>query len=173
MLRALSQSFNDVVKRLDVNFVYQSPTITSLAQTIYILSGSDADAQMSKVDRVTELWRIAKSFTSSFPSRSNTSNGASTDKDVVLVTGTTGGLGSDILSRLLQDESIGRVYAFNRPSSNVQIAERQLRAFRERGLNVDELSSDKLKVLEGDMKLVNLGLDEELYKEVRHNQYVS
>ena len=63
---------------------------------------------------------------------------------VVLLTGSTGGLGSFLLSELLKSPAVQRVFAFNRPSSSKSIEERQKWAFRDRGLDIDLLDSDKL-----------------------------
>jgi hypothetical protein len=54
---------------------------------------------------------------------------------VILVTGTTGALGSDFLAKLLQSPKVARVYALNRTSSDASIQDRQLNAFRHRSLS--------------------------------------
>ncbi|KAI9573098.1 putative non-ribosomal peptide synthetase [Boletus coccyginus] len=63
---------------------------------------------------------------------------------LVLLTGPTGGLGSFLLSELLRSSAVLRVFAFNRPSSSKLIMERQKAAFRDRGLELNLLDSDKL-----------------------------
>lgn len=60
------------------------------------------------------------------------------DDDVVLVTVTTGALGSALLARLVETESVARVYAFNRPSRSPKtVLERQREALKSRGYNPD------------------------------------
>ncbi|KAJ7855599.1 hypothetical protein B0H14DRAFT_3645801 [Mycena olivaceomarginata] len=68
---------------------------------------------------------------------------------VVLLTGSTGGLGSHILDLLLSLPSVERVYAFNR-RGRIAVSERQSEAFVDRDLDLQLLSSDKLVYLEGD-----------------------
>ena len=68
---------------------------------------------------------------------------------VVLLTGSTGNIGSHILASLLADPRISRVYAFNRGQES---AHRQAVAFRARGLPADLLFSDKYVPLVGDLK---------------------
>ena len=51
---------------------------------------------------------------------------------VVLLTGSTGSLGSFLLSELLKSPAVQRVFVFNRPSSTKSIEERQKSSFRDR-----------------------------------------
>lgn len=111
------------------------------------------------------MLRTVEKYTTSFPIRPSSLRSSKPAKDVVLLSGTTGGLGSDILSHLLHDESVALVYAYNRRSADV--AERQKKAFRERGLNEADLLSGKFRPIEGEMSEPNLGLDSDLYEEVR------
>jgi hypothetical protein len=52
--------------------------------------------------------------------------------DVILLTGTTGALGSELLVDLLASERVSRVYAFNRPVRTDTIRERHQRTFEDR-----------------------------------------
>jgi hypothetical protein len=85
---------------------------------------------------------------------------------VVLLTGSTGGLGSFLLSELLKGPAVQRVFAFNRPSSTKSIEERQKAAFRDRGLQIDLLDSNKLVYVEADASLEKCGLSPAQYEEV-------
>ena len=85
---------------------------------------------------------------------------------VVLLTGSTGGLGLFLLSELLRSSAVQRVFAFNRSSSSKSIAERQKAAFKDRGLELDLLDSDKLVYVEADASLEKCGLSSAQYEEV-------
>jgi len=85
---------------------------------------------------------------------------------VVLLTGSTGGLGSFLLSELLRSSAVQRVFAFNRSSSSKSIAERQKAAFKDRGLELDLLDSDKVVYVEADASLEKCGLSSAQYEEV-------
>lgn len=85
---------------------------------------------------------------------------------VVLVTGTTGGLGSFLLAQLLENPAVERVYALNRPSAFASIAERQRSAFVDKALPVNLLSSEKLVYIETDASQENCGLTSSIYVEV-------
>ena len=82
---------------------------------------------------------------------------------MILVTGTTGGLGCHILKHLLGDPLVVRVFAYNKSSSSV---EAQRAAFVQNGLNVELLDSYKLRFVFGDMHEPLLGLTVPAYKEV-------
>jgi hypothetical protein len=72
---------------------------------------------------------------------------------------------------MLENSSVERVYALNRPSSSTPIAERQRSAFLDRGLPVDLLSSSKLVYVEAEASQDKCGLPSALYDEVRTGLY--
>ena len=86
-------------------------------------------------------------------------------RPVVLLTGSTGNIGSHILAYLLSDKNIAKVYTLNRPSANPE--ERLKAAFAERLLPSDLLDKPKAVSLTGDVTLPNFGLSVERYNEVR------
>ena len=89
---------------------------------------------------------------------------------VVLLTGSTGNLGSQVLDQLLRHPDISKVYALNRPSS-ASISDRHLDRFRDKGLDTSVLSSNKLVYLESDISQDRLGLSESAYNEVTVRNY--
>jgi hypothetical protein len=85
----------------------------------------------------------------------------------VLVTGTTGGLGSSLLAALLDSPTVTTVYALNRPSANGEVlGERQRRSFITRGLKETLLDSGKLILLEADLSEPSLGLPSRVLEKV-------
>lgn len=90
--------------------------------------------------------------------------------EVVLVTGTTGWLGSLMLAELLQDQNVRRVYALNRKVGAELTRERQARAFEEKGIDARLASSNKLVLLDADLTVEGLGLHGTVFDEV--NFYV-
>jgi len=97
-----------------------------------------------------------------------TVNGGTRGDHVVVLTGSTGGLGSYLLASLLQREDVSVVYAFNRPSRGAafSIQRRQKSSFEDRGLDATLLQSEKLVYVETDTSHDVLGLDRELYQKV-------
>jgi len=99
-----------------------------------------------------------------------TSSGSSdisdSDEAVVLITGTTGNLGSQLLEALLRDGRVQTVYALNRRGQKSMV-ERHVARFTDKGLDIGLLSSDRVVFLEGESSQRNLGLDDKIYDEVR------
>jgi hypothetical protein len=94
------------------------------------------------------------------------------DKQVVLVTGTTGNLGAHLLAGLLQHDAVAKVYALNRPareSNALSILDRHKNQFADKELDVGLLASEKLTFIEADAASPRLGLPEATYFEVRNN----
>ena len=120
------------------------------------------------VMRGRELQALVDRFTESFPPRLTLNGSAfmAPRENVYLLTGTTGCLGSNMLAQLLEATATMRVYAFNRPSKTTTLRARQLSSFKQRGLNRDLLSSEKLVYVEGDLSAPGFALDRKLYGEV-------
>ncbi|KAJ7625825.1 male sterility protein-domain-containing protein [Roridomyces roridus] len=87
---------------------------------------------------------------------------------VVLLTGTTGALGSHLLAMLLSSASVRRVYALNREGSK-PLAERQADAFIDRGLDTRLLDSEKLVFLVGDTTQNDLSVPVEVRAQLSNN----
>ncbi|KAJ3872443.1 hypothetical protein F5051DRAFT_339344, partial [Lentinula edodes] len=86
---------------------------------------------------------------------------------VVLLTGCTGNLGNQILSRLLKEKSVHLVYALNRCSIRRLLMGSQKR-FLDKGLDSSMLHADKMVFLEVENTLLISGLSDEVYDEVRN-----
>lgn len=86
---------------------------------------------------------------------------------VVLLTGSTGTLGTYILQQLLNDPRVTRVYALNRPSAGKDMWSRQSESLLDRGVNLTVLDSAKLELIEGDTTKADLGLNGELLNEIK------
>src|SRR6266511_1194259 len=63
---------------------------------------------------------------------------------VVLITGSTGNMGSRVLVGLLKDEHVKTVYAINRPSAGKGISKRQMERFEDSGLDKELIRSSKV-----------------------------
>lgn len=86
---------------------------------------------------------------------------------VILLTGSTGNLGAEILACLVQNENTERVFTFNRPSRRgLSLLQRHDAIFEDKGLDPSLLRSPKLVFLEGEATHPYLGLPSEIYEEV-------
>ncbi|KAJ7487932.1 hypothetical protein FB451DRAFT_1225962 [Mycena latifolia] len=87
----------------------------------------------------------------------------------VLLTGSTGSLGSQILASLLHDSRVEKIYAFNRASAGRTLAQRHQAIFSDRGLDVGLLGSPKLVLVEGDVTQRAFGLAPDVYNTMRNS----
>ncbi|KAG5636266.1 hypothetical protein H0H81_008600 [Sphagnurus paluster] len=86
----------------------------------------------------------------------------------ILLTGSTGNLGSYILALLIADPNVARIYALNRSSPKGPAFERVAAQFQKKGLDVAALRSEKVSFIEGDTTKSDLGLNNaSLYNEIR------
>lgn len=86
----------------------------------------------------------------------------------MVVTGTTGALGSYILAQLVASDDVHRIYALNRPASDgTPLIERQVVALTNRGLDGQIAYSQKVNLLEADLGKSDLGLCDTDLQEVR------
>ncbi|KAJ7255805.1 hypothetical protein B0H12DRAFT_1202107 [Mycena haematopus] len=133
------------------NAVYSYRTISQLSSFLAsLVAGSTGDAV--DVKKATEDMILKYSSTLS-PSVSILAT--TTTPATVLLTGSTGSLGSQILASLLKDTRVAKVYALNRFSAGKTLAARQAKAgtslaarhlavFEDKGLDITLLDSFKL-----------------------------
>ena len=156
-------------RNVSVAFVYDNPTIQSLAIFMTEFSNRSKGVSPEKMveSKVKEMEALVSKYGEDFLQHKSTGvvNGAESQGDVALLTGSTGGLGSALLANLLSSSDFTRVYALNRRATK-PLPARQQTAFEERGLDTSLLRSEKLTLLEGDTAKENLGLDKHTYDEV-------
>lgn len=88
----------------------------------------------------------------------------------VLVTGTTGGLGAQLLVTLLNDPLVKKVYAVNRPNPSKSLKDRQIKSFEEKHISKDLIDSTKIELIEADLNSDNnLSLSDEIYSDIKNN----
>ncbi|KAF7321145.1 General substrate transporter [Mycena chlorophos] len=165
---AAMRSLPNAKNALDINqnLVYTYPTISSLATFLAGLASGSNNAVVDPQELVDSL--IAK-YSSDFAAAMSAIPRAGGSKEVVLVTGTTGNLGSELLASLLHDDRVEKVYAFNRPGGDTSASERQRLRFVQRGLDEKLLESSKLAFVDGTLDKESLGLEAKRYAELRHS----
>jgi hypothetical protein len=147
------------------NWVYNYPSIDKQVEVLLSLhsgnsihsdDGDHLPAQVAKY-----LAMIDKT------SLSDSSSTPQHGPRVVLLTGSTGSLGSHILSNLIGDGSVEAVYCINRRVSNQPLEVRQKDAFERVGLDTQQLESEKIVLLEADMSVKDtFDLDESTVEKV-------
>ncbi len=87
------------------------------------------------------------------------------EKATVVIAGASGSLGSFLLSKLLDDDSVGRVVCLNRHSREDAV-EKQKRALKSRGILVNDGNWSKIEVHATYTSAPNLGLNESQYDDI-------
>ncbi len=147
--------------------VYEHPTISSLGQFISGLAAGNVGANGIPTSSVTQdMEKMVEELTRDFSKHKQTKEAP--EEEVVLVTGTTGSLGTYILEKLISTPSIQRIYALNRSGKDAKttLRERQSQAFKTHGVDGALIDSPKLVLLEGDISLPDLGLSAEQMEEI-------
>ncbi|TFK37077.1 hypothetical protein BDQ12DRAFT_608601 [Crucibulum laeve] len=167
ILRSLRQVLPAAVtKTVLLNFVYLNPTIVRLAAYLHNLVRYTDDEAVPDQNATTmaEMAMMVKKYTTNFPQHQP--SGSTSTGEVILLTGSTGGLGSYILETLILKTDICRVYVLNR-RGKLSSFDRQADAFRDRGIAITLLDSPKIKFLEGDTNQFELGVGSNVYEELR------
>ena len=160
------------ISRISPNIIFENPTIQLLAAHIASLVDQSGASQNfdPKQQHIAAINAMIEKHSSGLPGppvlvNGILRNGTRPTRSVVLLTGSTGGLGSFLLAQLIENPTVEKVYALNRPSSTPS-AERQRSAFIGKGLSVGLLKSDKLVYVEADASQDMCGLSPALYEEV-------
>ena len=166
ILSALRKAHPSEAQGLPMNLVFAFPTISSLANIITsTLTGAPGPPSSHSPH---DLWKYVERYSTAFQPRPTPLVTRPHDqRDVVLITGTTGGLGCDALAHLLADGAVARVYAFNRPNTEKTVAERQRAQFRARGLDEGLLDAGKLVLVEAVFHEPGFGVNDGLLAEIR------
>ncbi|KAE9391849.1 acetyl-CoA synthetase-like protein [Gymnopus androsaceus JB14] len=108
-----------LVSAMPQNFVFMFTSIKAMASatSALALTGQleDIDSDRYHIDSVNAM---VDKYTQSFPSRSSKVVNNDDGGEVVIVTGSTGSLGSFILDVLLEDEHVSKIFCLNRAGSS-------------------------------------------------------
>ncbi|KAJ8509096.1 hypothetical protein ONZ45_g8704 [Pleurotus djamor] len=168
IVSALRQHEATSSQHVDVpqTLVYDNPTLERLAVAVEALASGPTLTTQMRAERIESL--ITYQLSQLQP-LSKTTPGATSTGATVLLTGSTGGLGTHILADLLLHPQVEAVYTLNRSSASLSSGERQNASFKDRGLDMSLLNSDKLIVLEGSLNEPNFGLEAGLYEKLHQS----
>lgn len=149
--------------------VYDNPSIKRLSKFLAHVVADPENFWFTncKIEAIETM--IAK-YSNSLPAplTSRSKQAPRDDGAVVLLTGSTGNLGAQLLSSLLENPGVRMVYALNRPASGTRsIPQRQKERLKDKGLDTLILESDRLVFLEGETREERLGLVDAVYDDVR------
>ncbi|KAG1866982.1 putative aminoadipate reductase [Suillus tomentosus] len=181
LISALKKSSEPGIQRISSlitqNIIFENPTIQSLARKVAALVAcADGTSESMRDSHIHAIGAMIEKYSAEFvklgsgsverPAKRARLDG----RHVVLLTGSTGTLGSYMLADILGRPEISTVYVLNRFSAapGTYSSMRQLQAFEERGLNTRLLtSSRKIHYLEGDISHDRLGLTAPTYERLR------
>ncbi|EJC99103.1 acetyl-CoA synthetase-like protein [Fomitiporia mediterranea MF3/22] len=168
ILRALRETNQSASRSIPASFVYDHPTISRLSRFIHgVVAGALPESTDSKEAKRAELRSLIEKYTQTFPEFKG-GKLSQTDGAVVLLTGSTGSLGSNILAKLLQNPGVKCVYTLSRPSSNgISAKERHVKAFEREALDVKLLDGSKVLLLEGDASRADFSVDKDAFAEMQ------
>ncbi|KAJ3740213.1 putative aminoadipate reductase [Lentinula detonsa] len=158
------------------NVVYNHPTIASLTQYLVGLSAQDPGShqERSHEEAIQDMIALYSKgldhpITSNLRLNGGLNNINASTPAVVLLTGSTGNLGAQLLAYLVSSDSVASVYTINRPSDRVSIHQRHQERFQDKALDGKLLSSKKLVHLEADTSQPKLGLPDDVYEKLRES----
>ncbi|KAF7592004.1 hypothetical protein BBP40_000784 [Aspergillus hancockii] len=163
----LPQSTNfDDIKEYIRKKLYDYPTIGQLAEFIYRLirgkvnTGYAVDEETSRAGKIAAL---INKYTEDLPPRYPSELNRST-KHAIIMTGSTGSLGSYILSELVSDREFPKIYCLNRAEDAKQ---KQIQSFERKGLLISPDFDRLVEFLHSRFGALNFGLSIDKYNELK------
>ena len=149
-------STRDRYDTLSPSIVYNNPTASSLAVAIQNLStASHERIKSSSRAKIREMQDLLSRFSGS---RDETTQGRS---EIIMLTGSTGTLGSYLLDSLLKSPKVKKIYCLDRAAS----AERQAEINASRGLCTD-FENSKVEFFKVHLTAPSFGLDEPIFGKI-------
>ena len=142
--------------------VYSNPTATKLANALHQLTGHSAEvAGKLEEERIKKMEEVLAKYSEDLPkaSANGVDVGGGHDKLTVILTGSTGSLGSYLLDVLILSDRVSKVICLNRGAHS---EEKQKKSNSSRGL-VAEWGTDKVQFLTTDLSKPRLGLHTDHY----------
>ncbi|KAI8313480.1 Adenylate-forming reductase Nps9 [Colletotrichum sp. SAR11_59] len=139
--------------QLGQNVLYETGNIKQLARHLEGLKSGREDAVKDELEKMEELIAKYSSFKTHVPG--STPKPA---KDLVLVTGVTGGLGAHILAQLTSLPNIAQVYAAVRAPNDAAATTRVSTSLSSRGITLTPAQEAKIVPLSADLGTPDFGL---------------
>ena len=138
--------------------IYANPTAAKLANALHQMTGHTAEASGKlEEERIKKMENMLAKYSEDLPKAStcDVHSGEVDDKLTVLLTGSTGSLGSYLLDALLSSDRISKIICLNRGTHS---EDKQKKSNASRGLIAD-WENDKVQFLTTDLGKPRLGLD--------------
>ncbi|MCJ1466280.1 hypothetical protein MMC07_004899 [Pseudocyphellaria aurata] len=164
-VRKLKQGLN--MPDIAISTIYTNPSVSALASAILQLSKerqvSQQSDQQARFQTTRSLVEEYQNLIDQIPTKSETAGSAS--KQTIILTGSSGALGTYILNVLLANSAVTHIYCINRSHDGLLLQNERNQA---RGLST-ELSSARVTFLAAEIFQTNLGLEPEIYSKLLEN----
>jgi len=158
ILNALRTTTKLNARDIPGNFVYRNASVSALGKFIHDLTSTGVSRKIDNT--VKEMTDLVTKYTKDFPAH-RPAGDATSQGLVVLVTGTTGAIGSNALAELYKSPNVAGIIVLARRSIT-PIYVRQKKALEDRGLDSGIVDSPKINLLEGDPDLPGFGLEDDV-----------
>ena len=142
--------------------IYSNPTAAKLADALHQMTGHSAEAsEKLEEQRIKKMEDMLAKYSEDLPKTSTdgVDDGRDAEKLTVVLTGSTGSLGSYLLDSLLASNRVSKIICLNRGAHS---EDKQEKSNASRGL-ITEWGADKVKFLTTDLSKPRLGLNEDDY----------
>lgn len=147
-------------EKIENTLIYSNPTVRSLARALRnIKLGNDTGFDERMQEQVKGMKQMIDDYSKDLPPN----NSARKEELSVILTGSTGSLGSYLLDALLADKRVVRVFCMNR-SADAQT--KQLQSSSARGLGLLKTCGERVQFLHADLSKPLLGLEKTVYDRV-------
>ncbi|KAI4263576.1 MAG: hypothetical protein L6R42_001290, partial [Xanthoria sp. 1 TBL-2021] len=171
---AISLQNDAVAPRVSPKFIYSNPSLRRLTSAIFTLLNPNVDGEEAAETTRTDLMKqMVQEFSDSLLPSSVPRLRARNEGLTVVLTGSTGSLGSYVLDDALARPEINKIICLNRSADGEK---RQLSSHASKGLTQDW--HGKVHFLQADLSKPQLGLDDDEYKTtlaeaslIIHNQW--
>ena len=144
------------VEKITPTLIYSNPTASQLAKALRSLAHEPFDHASQEKGRLRAMGEALDKYSANLPQHT-ASQPPKQDKLVVILTGSTGSLGSYLLDALLSSPIVSHIYCLNRSRDGLN---RQMKASASRALSLAFSTTEKYRVsfLHADLSQPSLGL---------------
>lgn len=161
-LRSGLQEAGMKFEALGTSTIYTNPTITQLASTVESFEQQNqATRESAERARINDMQEMLKKYSSDLSSLI-----PAYLETVVVLTGSTGALGSYLLEAFYKSELVSKIYCLNRSTDSQQ---RQETSSASRGLTSQWTPPERVTFLTSNYSKPDLGLPQETFYEIRNH----
>lgn len=144
--------------------IYANPTITKLTSTVESFQQKGRNgAESAEKTRIDDMKGVLEKYSDMPTSNQERPEVRKQAREIVVLTGSTGGLGSYLLEALSQSDTVSKIFCLNRSADSEQ---RQASSSASRGLT-SEWRPQRVVFLTSDFSKEDLGLGQEMFSEIR------